>query len=325
MPFELNLGFKDVSPIFWRNIYSQVQPLRHEMNSALATVESIARRNESLVAHKTGSISYASMVSLFALGFCCRPQVIVEVGTYLGRSGLSLLLGARTGLMGASEPRLFTCDMSANEAQFGPLKDSVIYFGKKKSTDMFAELARQGGKADLVFLDGRLQNVVTHHVAVGSEIGVASIPKIDYENTLNIGAVSLLPEIQKVSQVAYSEAEHEKIRMISIDSLDLDGQCTFVKIDVEGFESEVIAGMFGFLKKNRFPPVFFEECRKGKFSGAAGAEVEVRQAKTRGLLSKLGYDFGILGTNVIAQHPDAVARVNFIYQEGEIVRVVRGR
>ena len=158
MPFELNLGFKDVSPIFWRNIYSQVQPLRHEMNSALATVESIARRNESLVAHKTGSISYASMVSLFALGFCCRPQVIVEVGTYLGRSGLSLLLGARTGLMGASEPRLFTCDMSANEAQFGPLKDSVIYFGKKKSTDMFAELARQGGKADLVFLDGRLQN-----------------------------------------------------------------------------------------------------------------------------------------------------------------------
>lgn len=158
MRIELNLGFKDVSPIFWRNIFSQLQPLRHEMNGALAGVESIARRNESLLAHKTGSISYASMVTLFALGFCCRPQVIVEVGTYLGRSGLSLLTGSQLGLAGDAMARLHTCDMSADEAQFGPLKDNVNYFGKTNSTEMFSTLVRQGVKADLVFLDGRLQN-----------------------------------------------------------------------------------------------------------------------------------------------------------------------
>jgi predicted O-methyltransferase YrrM len=128
------------------------------MHAALANVEAIARRNESLVAHKTGSISYASMVSLFALGYACRPQVIVEVGTYLGRSGLSLLMGARTALAGVAEPILHTCDMSANEAQFGAYKEQVNYFGKQKSTEMFAELARRGVKADLVFFDGRLQN-----------------------------------------------------------------------------------------------------------------------------------------------------------------------
>ena len=158
MPFELNLGFKDVSPIFWRNIHAQVQPVREEMHSALANVEAITRRNESLVAHKTGSISYASMVSLFALGYACRPQVIVEVGTYLGRSGLSLLLGARAALQDAAAPRLYTCDMSADEAQFGAFKERVNYFGKRKSTEMFAELARQDVKADLVFFDGRLQD-----------------------------------------------------------------------------------------------------------------------------------------------------------------------
>ena len=158
MPIELNLGFKDVSPIFWRNTYAQVQPLRREMETSLATVESIARKNETLVAHKTGSISHASMVSLFALGYCCRPRVIVEVGTYLGRSGLSLLLGARAGLQDAAAPQLYTCDMSADEAQFGAFKEQVNYFGKRKSTEMFAELARQEIKADLVFFDGRLQN-----------------------------------------------------------------------------------------------------------------------------------------------------------------------
>ncbi len=158
MRIELNLGFKDVSPIFWRNIYSQLQPLRHEMDAALATIESIARKNESLLAHKTGSISYASMATLFALGFCCRPQVIVEVGTYLGRSGLSLLTGSQLGLAGDAMTRLYTCDMSANEARFGTLKDHVNYFGKTKSTEMFATLVQQGVKADLVFLDGRLQN-----------------------------------------------------------------------------------------------------------------------------------------------------------------------
>ena len=84
--------------------------------------------------------------------------LIVEVGTYLGRSGLSLLTGSQLGLAGDAMPRLHTCDMSANEARFGPLKENVNYFGKTKSTEMFATLVQQGVKADLVFLDGRLQN-----------------------------------------------------------------------------------------------------------------------------------------------------------------------
>jgi FkbM family methyltransferase len=171
----------------------------------------------------------------------------------------------------------------------------------------------------------RLGNVIACHAAVGSSAGIARIPKVDYENTLNIGAVSLLPEIQKVSQVAYSDTEHEEIRMISIDSLGLEGRCTFVKIDVEGFESEVISGMLGFLEKNSFPPVFFEEWRKGKFGGAAGAEVEMRQARTKSNLAALGYDFNILGTNVIAQHPDAAARVGLVRQDDQTINLVRLR
>lgn len=173
-----------------------------------------------------------------------------------------------------------------------------------------------------VFLNG-LDNVHTYNVAVGATSGVIRIPRIDYQKTQNIGAVSLIPEIQKVTQVAYSETCYEEVKMQSIDSIDLKGKCTFVKIDVEGYESEVIAGMVGFIEKSCFPAIFFEEWRKGKFSGEAGITVEKRQVKTRELLSQIGYSFTNLGTDVIAQHPNAISRLSFFRQYDQTIKIVR--
>jgi len=116
-----------------------------------------------------------------------------------------------------------------------------------------------------------------------------NLPKIDYFQTKNIGAVSLLLEIQRISNVSYHSSETEKIEIQTLESLQIDGQCSFIKIDVEGFESEVISGSLDFLARQSFPPILFEEWRKGKFSGDTGDMVEERQAKTRSLLSNLGY------------------------------------
>jgi FkbM family methyltransferase len=155
----------------------------------------------------------------------------------------------------------------------------------------------------------QIENCFTHNFALGSSIGIMNLPKIDYLQTKNIGAVSLLSEIQRKTNVSYHASETEKVEIKTLDSLDLDGQCSFIKIDVEGFESEVISGSLNFLKKQSFPPILFEEWRKGKFSGDACDIVEERQAKTRALLGDLGYLFLNLGLEALAQHPQAKTEV----------------
>lgn len=155
----------------------------------------------------------------------------------------------------------------------------------------------------------QIENCFTHNFALGSFIGAIDLPKIDYLHTKNIGAVSLIPEIQLSTSVSYHSSDTESVEVKTLDSLLLSGQCSFIKIDVEGFESEVIAGSLDFLQRQSFPPILFEEWRKGKFSGNAGNTVDERQAKTRSLLSGLGYNFLSLGLETLAQHPNANAEI----------------
>ena len=151
----------------------------------------------------------------------------------------------------------------------------------------------------------QIENCFTHNFALGSSKGFMNLPKIDYLQTKNIGAVSLLSEIQSITNVTYHPTEAEKVEIKTLDSLQISGQCSFIKIDVEGFESEVIAGSLDFLVKHSFPPILFEEWRKGKFSGKVSEMIEERQAKTRSLLGNLGYQFLSLGLETLAQHPNA--------------------
>lgn len=155
-----------------------------------------------------------------------------------------------------------------------------------------------------IFLN-QLDNCYTYNFALGSNIDSFDLPIINYSQTKNIGAVSLLSEIQPITNVSYHPTDTEKIEIKTLDSLQIDGQCSFIKIDVEGYESEVIAGSIDFLERQSFPPILFEEWRKGKFSGEVGNAVDKRQAKTRLLLSNLGYQFLNFGLETLAQHPNA--------------------
>ena len=151
----------------------------------------------------------------------------------------------------------------------------------------------------------QIDNCFTYNFALGSSFGHIDLPKIDYHTTKNIGSVSLIPEIQCATSVNYHPTETENIEIKTLDSLELEGQCSFIKIDVEGFESEVIAGSLNFLARQSFPPILFEEWRKGKFSGDTGDLVERIQSQTRLSLSNLGYSFLNLGLETLAQHPKA--------------------
>ncbi len=165
----------------------------------------------------------------------------------------------------------------------------------------------------------RLDNVYASNIAVGATHGHISIPRIDYQATENIGAVSLLPGIQKASKVTYSATDLEKITVEPLNAQHIDGKCILIKIDVEGYESEVFKGATKFLEEKGFPFLIFEEWRKGKFTGSLGAEIERRQNESRELLSNLGYDLTKVGNSVFAQHAGGLVNVSIEFQTDGIL------
>jgi len=210
-------------------------------------------------------------------------------------SNIAILMSDNTGPS-------FILDIGANLGAF------CIPVAKKLSPQNICIHAFEPQRIIFQQLNGNLflnqiENCFTYNFALGSAITTFDLPKIDYLQTKNIGSVSLIPEIQRTTSVSYHPTDIENVEIKTLDSLQFDGQCSFIKIDVEGFESEVIAGSIDFLLRQSFPPILFEEWRKGKFSGDAGDVVNKRQSQTRSLLGSLGYNFLSLGLETLAQHP----------------------
>lgn len=235
-----------------------------------------------------------------------------------GRVEVEIALLMSSGLSGA-----FVLDIGANLGSFSiPVAKRLAARGGRVYAFEAQRIVFQQLCGN-IFLN-RVGNCFAYNVAVGASDGTTRLPKVDYLRSENIGSVSLLPEIQDVTRVSYSRTEFEEVELRAIDSFRFKSGCSFMKIDVEGFESEVLKGAMGFIEAGSFPPVLFEEWRKGKFGGEAGKSVEVRQEETRSLLSKLGYEFMKLGTDTLAQHPGAPARVELELsgnQSGRLVRV----
>ena len=111
-----------------------------------------------------------------------------------------------------------------------------------------------------------------YNIGVGCKQGFASVSKCIDKNT---GYTQLTP----------SESE-EGIKIVSIDELNILERVTFVKIDVEGFELEVVKGMQSLLKRDK--PFIMMELWHTNFD------------VTIGLLKDLGYQF-----EVIDEYPTA--------------------
>ena len=90
-----------------------------------------------------------------------------------------------------------------------------------------------------------LGNVLAHHAGVGSQTGTIQVPPVNYDLFANFGGVSIGGSIPGPS-----------VPLMTIDQLNLRA-CHFIKIDVEGMESEVIAGATQTI--NRFRPTLYVE------------------------------------------------------------------
>lgn len=106
--------------------------------------------------YNTGSISLSAGVFLFMTANTFKPKIIVEVGTFIGKSTTALALGA--GWNDSEDRTIYTVDKD-NPCLLPETIGNVRIqpHPRQTSTDMFRALLQAGVKADFLILDGRLQ------------------------------------------------------------------------------------------------------------------------------------------------------------------------
>jgi FkbM family methyltransferase len=96
-----------------------------------------------------------------------------------------------------------------------------------------------------------IPNVDARQLALGSRPGTTMVPALDYTQSNNFGGVAL-----------GRYAEGETVQVIPLDSFNLPS-CDFLKIDVEGMETEVLEGAAATIARCQ-PVIYVENDRQDK-------------------------------------------------------------
>ena len=149
---KIRINSWDLSDIFWDTIFKSQDDMCDSILQKLRACSRGADILRSKAAYNTGSLSHAESLTLFLLISFFKPIRIFEIGTFIGRSTVSMACGIDTY---SEEGEIYTCDFS-NELQIPwQGKTKIRQFPGKTSTEMFKVLT---GPFDLGFLDGRLIN-----------------------------------------------------------------------------------------------------------------------------------------------------------------------
>lgn len=159
--------------------WAKFQALAEGSRMWLSVESNVAETRRALANYDTGSISLDAMVLLRGVMLATKPQVIAEVGTFIGKSTVALL--------GPGVKLLWTVDRSNNcLEEFAP---EILTHPFKDATEMFAKMLDAGERVDLFFFDGRLgpqdiplilrlstrRTVYVFDDYVGQEKGVANV------------------------------------------------------------------------------------------------------------------------------------------------------
>lgn len=153
---DMNINRYFFSEVFWRIIFANGSPIIEGAKSRLAAEHLNFEVLRSKADYNTGSISMSAAVCLVLLCNYFRPTLIAEVGTFIGRSTFSLMLGGR--MSGYSGPTIHTCDMSnCIDLSSFEFRDQVVQYQKKSSSEMFTQLRSRSLSPEMYVIDGRLQ------------------------------------------------------------------------------------------------------------------------------------------------------------------------
>jgi FkbM family methyltransferase len=99
-----------------------------------------------------------------------------------------------------------------------------------------------------------LENIHAHRCGVGRAKGRLSMPRMNYGDIGNFGALELTPN---------KTPRSEDIDVVTLDDMLADSACALIKIDVEGMEEDVIRGAVGVINKTS-PLLYVENDRLEK-------------------------------------------------------------
>ncbi len=153
----LYISEKTISEAFWSGIYSSPHSKAAELDCA-AILEQSRQIRSRFPGGAAGTISSESAKQLWLVARYFSPKHIFEIGTFIGRSTLSLLAGAEPSI-----EQIDTCDYSYDQfivtdqtKEAFPKSSRIRYWGKTSSTVALQELLSAGLRPDFIFIDGRL-------------------------------------------------------------------------------------------------------------------------------------------------------------------------
>ena len=152
----LKINSSKLSELFWENAYSAVELRAPKVLNRLRDQGIEQERLRLNASIDTGSVNLAAAWSLFCTTAAARPRVVVEVGTYIGRSTKAMALAM--DFNSTLNAMIFTCDAS-NELEIIPEGATrIAQFKRVGSTDMLRALVSEKIQTELVFLDGRISD-----------------------------------------------------------------------------------------------------------------------------------------------------------------------
>ena len=108
-----------------------------------------------------------------------------------------------------------------------------------------------------------LLNVRTHHALMGAEPGYVTLPRFDYAQATNYGAISFSEDVVEAAPAP------DRIALVTLDSLtDHLPSFRLIKIDVEGMEAQVLDGGSALIGRTR-PLVYAEVNTEAAFAALA--------------------------------------------------------
>lgn len=153
MPSNIKLSSRLLSDVFW-SVVLKKDDERQTQKQALVErlVQCDGLRSEA--DYNTGSISVTDAWCLYNLVRHFQPSRIIEIGTFIGKSTVSMASAMdHNQSMGQAPGQIFTCDLSNSIRIPWDGMAQIHQHVKTSSGDMLRSLT---GPFDMVYLDGRM-------------------------------------------------------------------------------------------------------------------------------------------------------------------------